>query len=281
VNVESISKDEEVAGEGTVVNGRVLGFAKKKDNYTRQYKQLSTTSGKSVRCTPKHYLWVKKANGTAKLLLAEDVRKGYRLPVVGAPGSSVEWEVIENVTEDITEVGAVMPIARTDDWETADMVVTEAGIVVPIYAGGAEYTALAPSDAHNLFKAWLHHWSKLHAELPCLMKISHGTHGSMLVELLQEYGQNHHAGKLGKVEMDPAEFLCYVYEHINEFRDTIIDADLKLAQECEGITELIKACDDDVQSRIEKDVLTDDGGVKLVPDLMLPSKGKSTVDAGT
>ena len=163
----------------------------------------------------------RSADGIAKLILAEDVRKGYSLPVVRAQNSSVEWEVIENITEAIMEAGAVMPIARTSDWETADMVVTEAGIAVPIYAGGQEYTALAPSDAHNLFKAWLHHWSKLHAELPCLMKISHGTHGSMLLEVLQEYGQHHHAGKLGKVEMTPPEFLCYVYVHIDEFRDTV------------------------------------------------------------
>ena len=76
--------------------------------------------------------------------------KGHKLPVVGALSSVVEWEVIENITEAIMEAGAVMPIARTSDWETADMVVTEAGIVVPVYAGGTEYSALTPSDAHNL-----------------------------------------------------------------------------------------------------------------------------------
>jgi len=274
VNVESIS--EEAVGQSKVASGTVLGFAKKNDNYTRQYIELKTTSGKSVRCTPKHFLWVKEADGISKLLLAEDVRKGHNLPVVGALSSVVEWEVIENITEAIMEAGAVMPIARTSDWETADMVVTEAGIAVPVYAGGTEYFALTPSDAHNLFKAWLHHWSKLHAELPCLMNISHGTHGSMLLEVLQEYGQHHHAGKLGKVEMTPPEFLCYVYVHIDEFRDTVKKADLELAQDCEGITEMIQACDENMRRRIEKDVIADDD---QVPDPISPVNGEDIADA--
>jgi len=275
VNVESIG-EEEAVGQSKVASGTVLGFAKKNDNYTRQYIELNTTSGKSVRCTPEHFLWVKEADGISKLLLAKNVRKGHNLPVVGALSSVVEWEVIENITEAIMEAGAVMPIARTSDWETADMVVTEAGIVVPVYAGGTEYSALTPSDAHNLFKAWLHHWSKLHAELPCLMNISHGTHGSMLLEVLQEYGQHHHAGKLGKVEMTPPEFLCYVYVHIDEFRDTVKKADLELAQDCEGITEMIQACDENMRRRMEKDVIADDD---QVPDPISPVNGQAITDA--
>jgi len=277
VNVGSIG--EEAVGQSKVASGTVLGFAKKNDNYTREYIELKTISGKSVRCTPKHFLWVKEADGISKLLLAEDVHKGHNLPVVGANGSVVEWEVIENITEEITEAGAVMPIARTSDWETADMVVTEAGIAVPIYAGGTEYSALNPSDAHNLFKAWLHHWSKLHAELPCLMKISHGTHGSMLLEVLQDYGRHHHAGKLGKVEMTPPEFLCYVYMHMDEFRNTIIPADLELALDCQGITEMIQACDDDdMRRRIEKDVEADEGGGEVVPDPIWTADDVEPVD---
>lgn len=266
VNVGNISSSGSVVGQAKVVSGVVLGFAKKKDNYTRLYTEIKTASGKSVQCTPKHYLWVKKVDGIAQLMMVEDVRKGYSLPVVGAPGSSVEWETIKEVTKGIEEVGAIVPIARTSDWETADMVVTDSGIAVPIYAGAPEYTALKPAGAHSLFKTWLRYWSNLHAELPCLMKISHGTHGSMLLELLQSYGQQHHAGKLGKVEMTPPEFLCYVHDHIKEFRYMINDADKKFVQECEGVSDMIKACNDEMRSTIDNDMAEDDGGT-LIPDV--------------
>jgi hypothetical protein len=167
---------------GQKVNGKMLGWAASYPDHKRvKYKQVSTKGGRQVRVTHQHFLWV----NPNKLILAKEVKVGDELPYYDQEGH-MQWDAVTDIT-DVEETGLFSPLILGDDEkDVGDMVLTDQGLVIPIYAGD-KHIGLTPVADHKIFKGWARQLEGLEQKYPCLFQETVG--GTRIIKLMQYFSE--------------------------------------------------------------------------------------------
>lgn len=204
-----------------VKTGKVRGWASHAPASDKSLRKITLQSGAEIMTTPHHFLVVTTPDGTFALKKAEAVTLEDKALTVDSSGG-VQGSQVASVEENITDRGGLfMPlvvIGDGSDAEPGDLLVTDSGIVVPLYSG--DETVSAP-EAREVFAAWLPVLPTIEDKLPCLLHVheDQDLSRSVLVDLMNHFQATHQEDNAERMilEMDPEKFLCYVRNHLEEF----------------------------------------------------------------
>jgi len=194
-----------VAGEKA--NGRMHGWAAKYPDWKSvDYKELTTKGGRKIRVTPDHFLWVRPN----KLSFAKDVKVHDELPYFSKDGGTMKWDPVTAIV-DVTETGLYSPFILGDHAkDVGDMVLTNHGLVVPIYAGGKSFSGLNPKADHAIFKGWARGLEGFEKKYPCLFEETTG--GTRIIKLMEFFSELQDEAVAHKnatpEEMNPEAFIA-------------------------------------------------------------------------